>query len=72
MNGDPLDELDEQSEEITLLRAEIERLRLTAAERSAIADAADRYAAITPESAETAVTLRNLLDRIGHQDGSGQ
>lgn len=64
MNGDPLDELDEQSEEITLLRAEIERLRLTAAERSAIRDAADRYAALTPESAETAATLRGLLDRI--------
>jgi hypothetical protein len=27
MNGDPLDELDEQGAEITRLRAEIERLR---------------------------------------------
>jgi hypothetical protein len=27
MNGDPLDELDEQGREITFLRAEIERLR---------------------------------------------
>ena len=44
---------------------EIERLRLTAAERSAVADAADRYAEITPESAETAATLRGLLERMG-------
>lgn len=44
---------------------EIERLRLTEAERSAIRDAADRYASITPESAETAATLRGLLDRTG-------
>lgn len=36
---------------------------LTDAEREALADAADRYAAITPESAETAATLRGLLDR---------
>lgn len=43
---------------------EIERLRLTDAERSAIADAADRYAEITPESAETASTLRGLLERL--------
>lgn len=43
---------------------EIERLRITDAERGAIADAADRYAEITPESAETAVTLRVLLERV--------
>lgn len=44
---------------------------LTDAERSAIADAADRYAALTPESAETVATLRGLLERcaIGHQSG---
>lgn len=45
--------------------AEIARLRLTAAERSAIRDAADRYASLTPESAATAATLRGLLDRTG-------
>ena len=38
---------------------------LTDAERSAIRDAADRYASITPESAATAATLRGLLDRTG-------
>ena len=36
---------------------------LTDAERVAIADAADRYAELTPESAETAATLRGLLER---------
>jgi hypothetical protein len=46
-------------------RAEIARLRLTDAERSAIRDAADRYASITPESAATAATLRGLLERTG-------
>lgn len=39
-------------------------IELTAAERGAIADAADRYAEITPESAETAATLRGLLERL--------
>ena len=43
---------------------EIARLRLTDAEREAIADAADRYAEVTPESAETAATLRGLLERL--------
>lgn len=37
---------------------------LTVAEREAISDAADRYAEITPESAETAATLRGLLERM--------
>jgi hypothetical protein len=37
---------------------------LTPEEREAIADAADRYAELTPESAETAATLRGLLERI--------
>jgi len=36
---------------------------LTDEERAAVADAADRYAAVTPESAETAATLRSLLKR---------
>ena len=36
---------------------------LTPDERSAIADAADRYASITPESAQTVAALRGLLDR---------
>lgn len=40
-------------------------LTLADAEREAIADAADRYAEITPESAETAATLRGLLERTG-------
>lgn len=44
--------------------AELERLTLTDAERQALADAADRYAEITPESAETAATLRGLLERM--------
>jgi hypothetical protein len=43
---------------------EIARLRLTDAEREAISDAADRYAALTPESAETVATLRGLLERL--------
>lgn len=47
------------------LRAEIERLRLTDAERSAIRDAADRYASVTTESVATAATLRGLLSRMG-------
>lgn len=38
-------------------------LTLTDEERAAIADAADRYAEIKPESAETAATLRGLLER---------
>ena len=37
---------------------------LTDEERSAISDAADRYAELTPESAETAATLRGLLERF--------
>ena len=38
---------------------------LTDAERRAVADAADRYGEITPESAKTAATLRGLLARLG-------
>ena len=38
-------------------------LTLTDEEREAIADAADRYAEITPESAKTAAALRGLLER---------
>ena len=38
---------------------------LTDLEREAITDAADRYASVTPESAETAATLRGLLSRTG-------
>jgi hypothetical protein len=37
---------------------------LTVEERAAIADAADRYAGMTPESAETAAVLRGLLERM--------
>ncbi len=37
---------------------------LTDAERSAVADAADRYAESVPEAAKTAATLRSLLDRL--------
>jgi hypothetical protein len=37
---------------------------LTAAECAAVADAAERYAEVTPESAETAATLRCLLERM--------
>jgi hypothetical protein len=36
---------------------------LTDAERSAIFDAADRYAALTPECVERVATLRGLLER---------
>ena len=36
---------------------------LTDAERSAISDAADRYAALTPECVERVATLRGLLER---------
>jgi hypothetical protein len=38
---------------------------LTVEERAAVADAADRYAEMTPESAETAAVLRGLLERLG-------
>lgn len=38
---------------------------LTFEERAAVADAADRYAEMTPESAETAAVLRGLLERLG-------
>ena len=62
-----LDEIREAADQADVeYREEIARLRLTEAERSAIRDAADRYASITPESAETAATLRGLLDRTGH------
>jgi hypothetical protein len=46
------------------LQRQIERLRLTDEEREAVADAADRYAGMTPESAETAAVLRGLLKRL--------
>lgn len=36
---------------------------LTVEERAAITDAADRYAEMTPESADTAAVLRGLLER---------
>jgi len=55
------DRLESQLAQVALSRA---RLRLTDAERAAIADAADRYAQITPESAATAATLRGLLERM--------
>jgi uncharacterized small protein (DUF1192 family) len=60
---DRLREIGDQRDRIAALEEEIARLRLTDAEREAIADAADRYAEITPESAETAATLRGLLER---------
>lgn len=63
MNCDCTETERRQFSEIEDLEAEIARLRLTDAEREAIADAADRYAEITPESAETAATLRGLLER---------
>ena len=37
---------------------------LTDEEREAVADAADRYAEITPESAATSASLRGLLERL--------
>jgi hypothetical protein len=57
MNGDPLDELDEQAEQIA-------RLRLTDAERQAIARAVDIFE-VHPRLADEgkAATLRGLLDR---------
>ena len=59
---------EEACQEIERLRSgaveERETVRLTDAEREAVADAADRYAEITPESAETAATLRGLLERL--------
>lgn len=62
---DRLREIGDQSQRIGELEAEIARLRLTDAERSAIRDAADRYASLTPESVATAATLRGLLERLG-------
>ncbi|NBW20403.1 MAG: hypothetical protein EBR82_71790 [Caulobacteraceae bacterium] len=50
----------------TWLQEEIKRLRLTDAEREAIADAAGRYVeGITPKAKEHASTLRGLLERLG-------
>jgi len=73
MNGDPLDELDEQGAEIARLRAEIERLRLTATERGSL----DRAAAWLAKAAESrkdihtagylcddAAVLRSILERF--------
>lgn len=67
------DTIDRQNREVSVLIAECQRqkdllvngARLTDAERAAVADAADRYAEITPESAETVGTLRGLLERLG-------
>jgi uncharacterized small protein (DUF1192 family) len=61
MYGDPLDELDEQGDEIARLTAEIERLRLTDAEREAVEVAAAAYAEDHGE--RFAATLRSLLAR---------
>lgn len=42
----------------------IDGKHLTDEERAALADAADRYAECVPEAAETAATLRSLLERF--------
>jgi len=55
MNGDPLDELDEQA-------AEIERLRLTDAEREAIQAGIDALCTLNEDDA--AMPLRALLKRL--------
>jgi hypothetical protein len=55
MNGDPLDELDEQA-------AEIERLRLTDAEREAIQAGIDALCTLNEDDA--AMPLRELLKRL--------
>jgi len=55
---------EEACEEIERLQWQLAGLRLTDAERSAVADAADRYAESVPEAAKTAATLRSLLDRL--------
>ena len=69
MNGDPLDELDEQA-------ATIERLRLTAEERWAIERAIGSLVGVvdtgpdsTDEDAVAACVMRSLLDRCatGHR-----
>jgi IMP cyclohydrolase len=58
MNGDPLDELDEQADEIA-------RLRLTDEEREAIAEAVGAYNFNDDdeECARIAATLHGLLKR---------
>jgi len=56
---------EEACEEIERLQWQLAGLRLTDAERSAVADAADRYAESVPEAVKTAATLRSLLDRLG-------
>ena len=57
MNGDPLDELDEQGAEIT-------RLRLTDAEREAVERASVAYDLLPTEGArQISATLRGLLER---------
>lgn len=56
---------EEACEEIERLQWQLACLRLTDAERSAVADAADRYAESVPEAVKTAATLRSLLDRLG-------
>ena len=64
MNGDPLDELDEAADQITGLQAEIDRLRLTDAEREAVRF----FSQIdgphnVPVANKRAATLRGLLER---------
>lgn len=61
MNGDPLDELDEQAEEV-------ERLRLTAEERSALKTVLrrvreDYFAGRFADSVEVAAVIDGLLER---------
>jgi hypothetical protein len=57
MNGDPLDELEEAA-------AEIERLRLTDSERTAIQRLREDYEGDgEPASAGAVATLRGLLER---------
>jgi hypothetical protein len=61
MNGDPLDELDEQADEI-------ERLRLTDEEREAIKAGIANCEDIAyggPNDEEAATVLRRLLERLG-------
>ena len=61
MNGDPLDELDEQGAEITRLRADVERLRLTDEEREVLGHEVEL--AEYQQRHDVVATLRGLLER---------
>lgn len=63
--GGACDEIEDCYEEIARLRAEVERLRLTDAEREAVETFAFDRPMDRATTAQTAATLRALLARLG-------